>query len=182
MIYIVTALKSEAKPIIDFFNLTKSDNKKFQIFSNADITLIISDIGKINSAIATTYLCASFDDILINIGMCGSSDFEIGELFQIKKIIDKSSEKVIHLKSPTIFKTQTITTCDTAQNTPERFKNTLIDMESFGFYKSAKKFVKDENIYLIKVVSDKIKDTILTPQEVYDLIYPHLKLINERLF
>ncbi len=182
MTYIVTALKSEAKPIIDFFDLKKSNDKKFQIFSNANITLIISGIGEINSAIATTYLSANTHDILINIGICGSTNHQIGELFQIKKIIDKSSAKVVHLRTPIIFKTKTITTCATSQNNPEKFKNTLIDMESFGFYKSAKKFVKDENIYLIKVVSDKISDKILTSNKVYDLIYPHLKLINEKLF
>ncbi len=182
MRYIVIALKSEAEPIIDFFHLKKIDDKKFQIFKNEKITLIISGIGKIESAIATTYLSPKPDCILINIGICGSPKHKKGELFQIKKIIDKSSAKVVHLKSKNIFNTQSITCCDTSQNDKVNFKNTLVDMESFGFYKSAKKFVKDENIYLIKVVSDNISDNILTKNEVYELIFIHLKSIKEKLF
>jgi len=182
MTYILTALKSEADPIIDFFHLKKIDDKKFQIFTNEKITLIISGIGKIESAIATTYLLPKPNSILINIGICGSPKHKKGELFQIKKIIDKSSTKVVHLKGKYIFNTQSITCCDTPQNDKIKFKNSLVDMESFGFYKSAKKFVKDENIYLIKVVSDNISNNILTKNEVYDLIYMHLKSIKERLF
>jgi len=171
MRYIVTALKSEAKPIIEFLKLQKIDDKKFQIFSNEDTTLIISNIGKINSAIATTYLNPTSEDNIINIGICGATDKKVSTLHKIKKIIDKSSQKVIHLKD----NGESLTCVDTPQNSPNDFKNQLIDMESFGFYLSAKKFVNKENIQIFKIVSDKISDTILTPQEVEKLIKPHLE-------
>jgi len=171
MTYIVTALVSEAQPIIEFLNLSKRDDQKFQIFSNEKYTLIISGIGKINSAIATTYLTPNNDDTMINLGMCGATYHNIGALFQIKKIIDKSSQKVIHINQ----NGQTITCVDIPQNSPNKFKNTLVDMESYGFYQAANRFVKKENIQIYKIVSDKISDTILTPKEVHDLIYPHLK-------
>lgn len=171
MTYIVTALKSEAQPIIDFLNLTKKEDKNFPIFTNQDITLIISGMGKINSAIAVTYLAP--EEKILNIGICGSTSHKLGELFQIKKIIDKSSQKVVHLNQ----NGETITCVDTPQNNPNQFKNTLVDMESFGFYQASRKFVKKENILLYKIVSDKISNTILTPKEVHDLIYPHIKKI-----
>lgn len=177
MTYIVTALKSEALPIIDFFNLLKNDDLKFKIFVNDKITIIISGIGKINSAIATTYLSPQPNDKIINIGICGGTNHKIGEIFQIKKIIDKSSNKVVHIKNIANLNATTITCCDLPQNDPKKFKNTLIDMESFGFYEASCKFVEKENIQLIKIVSDKISDTILTPKEVHNLIYPHLKSI-----
>jgi len=171
MRYIVTALQSEANPIIEFLNLEKDDDKKFPIFSNQDTTLIISGIGKLQSAIALTYLNPSKQ--IINIGICGSSSHKIGTLHTIKKIIDKSSQKVVHISD----RGETITCVDTPQNNPNEFKNTLVDMESFGFYIAAKKFTKSENIEIYKIVSDNISDTILTPKEVYELIYPHLEMI-----
>ncbi len=175
MTYIVTALQSEAQPIIDFLNLSKKDTQKFHIFINDNFTLIISGMGKINSAIATTHLNLNSDDQIINIGICGATDHNVSTLFQIKKIIDKSSNKVIHLQNKIHLNPATITCCDTPQNDPKKFKNTLIDMESFGFYQAANKFVKKENISIYKIVSDKISDTILSPKEVHNLIYPHLK-------
>ncbi len=160
---------SEAQPIIEFLNLTKKEDKNFQIFSNHDTTLIISGMGKINSAIAVTYIKPN--NKIINIGICGSSSHKIGELYKIKKIIDKSNQKVIHINKDG----ETLTCVDTPQNNPNEFKNTLVDMESFGFYQAARKFVKKEDIELYKIVSDNISDTILTTKEVHDLITPHLK-------
>jgi nucleoside phosphorylase len=171
MTYIVTALKSEAQPIIEFLNLIKKENKNFPIFINQDTTLIISGMGKINSAIAATYIKPA--NKIINIGICGSNSKKIGNLYKIKKIIDKSSQKVIHINKDG----ETLTCVDFPQNNPNEFKNTLVDMESFGFYQASCKFVEKENILIYKIVSDKISDTILTPKEVYNLITPHLKSI-----
>ncbi len=169
MTYIVTALISEAQPIIEFLNLTKKEDKNFPIFTNHNTMLIVSGIGKINSAIAVTYIKPT--NKIINIGICGSSTHEIGNLYKIKKIIDKNSQKVVHLNP----NGETLTCVDTPQNNPSLFKNTLVDMESFGFFQAARKFVDKENILLYKIVSDKISDTILTPKEVHDLITPHLR-------
>ena len=183
MTYIVTALKSEARPIIDFFNLTRDDDEIFEIYTNDNISLIISGLGDINSAIATTYI--SHDDRILNIGICGSTyqNHNIGEIYQIDKIIDFASTKVLHHKNQkNYFNKAAITCCKTPQNDPKKFKNTLIDMESFGFFTAAKKFTKSENIVLFKVISDTISDTILTPKEVYKLIFPHLQSIKEKLF
>lgn len=187
MRYIVTALYSEAKPLIDFFNLIKHDDPYFPIFQNNQIILIVSGIGKINAAIATTYLLANRKTnpkLVLNLGICGSSyaTHQIGELFEIKKIIDQSSSKVIHLTDKNLFQTATLACFDTPQNDPSKLQNRLIDMESFGFYQSSKKFLKSDAIHLIKVVSDKISDTILSPNEVYDLISVHLPTLKEKLF
>ena len=58
MVGIVVAYFKEAKPLIDCFNLKKT-NDKFSIYENGQISLIISNQGKINSAIATTYLLST---------------------------------------------------------------------------------------------------------------------------
>ncbi len=185
MIYIVTALASEAKPLIDFFTLQKSDDPYFSIFKNDSIMLIISGMGKLNSTTATTYLL-TVNKIkpahIINIGISGSANpnHHIGECFLIRKIIDHASHKVIHLNPKAFLDATTITCFDTPQNDITKLKNTLVDMESFGFYQSSQKFLNKEQITLFKIVSDKISDTILSPHEVNTLILPHLPLIQKQ--
>ena len=72
MLYIVTALYIEAKPLISLFNLKKDNSyTKFQVFSNENVKLIISGTGKVKSATALTYLISKEDikknDYIVNI-------------------------------------------------------------------------------------------------------------------
>lgn len=57
MIYIAAALTAEARPLITYFKL-KRDNKikKYQIFKNEEITLIITGTGMMQGAIGATYV------------------------------------------------------------------------------------------------------------------------------
>jgi nucleoside phosphorylase len=102
LIYIITALKAEATPLIGHLNLEKIRSKPFEIYSNQNIILIISGIGNINIAIATTYLLSTFQtaksDKIYNIGICGSksTNNDIGELYTIKKIVNQSTNKVYY--------------------------------------------------------------------------------------
>lgn len=51
-----------AKPIIEKYKLRKyGHSEKFPIYKNENITVIISGVGKVNSAIATTYLLSNHD-------------------------------------------------------------------------------------------------------------------------
>ena len=56
MIRFIVATLAEAKPIIDIFDLKKNHNcQKFSVYNSSGITLTISKIGKINSALAVAY-------------------------------------------------------------------------------------------------------------------------------
>ena len=60
----VIALPSEARPIISAFKLTKTDDEAvFPIYKNevAGQLLIISGIGQMNAAAATSYICGRFN-------------------------------------------------------------------------------------------------------------------------
>ncbi len=89
MVYILTALKIEASPIINFYKLKKRDF----YFCNDKITLIVTGVGEENILKATNiikrYFNISLNDTIINIGIVGSKNlnFKIGELFFINKII-----------------------------------------------------------------------------------------------
>ncbi len=186
MKYILTALLAEASPIIKSFDLQLKQKNPFKIYENENIKLIISGIGNIQAASALTYLLTKYPpqniDKIYNIGICASSnkDDQIGTIYQIKKIVDKSTNHVYHLKSEKYLQNTTIATYTTAQTKIDQ-KYHLADMESAGFYISAKNFVATENIIIIKIISDHMEDTILKKEEVETMIEKHLPLLHEIL-
>ena len=100
-VFWVVALKSEAKPIISHFKLDhQSGNSIFPIYRNDKLghSLIVSGVGQINAAAATTYLASESDAppwaAWINLGIAGSMDGEIGKLYQGIKITNPTKEKV----------------------------------------------------------------------------------------
>ena len=183
MIYITTALLSEAHFLIEHYGLIKSDNEIFPIYTNETIKLIISGIGKVQSASATTYLLQKYqakkEDKIINIGTCTTikESIMIGELFIISKMIDLATSSVYHLNT----KGTSITCVDKALDSNKGIKSPLADMESVGFYLAAKRFIKNEHIMLIKVVSDKTDSTLPTSEDIDTLFSPHIKTIEALL-
>ena len=198
MLYIVTALYIEAKPLISLFNL-KKDNIyiKFQVFSNKNIKLIISGTGKIKSAIALTYLISNKDikenDYIINIGFIANSNnsSQLGDIVYISKIQNAYSDTTFYPEM--IYKHNflegSLTTFD--KIIEKKIENIeYIDMEAYGFFQTASIFFKKDKIIVLKIVSDilkeKLKDRILFDfkddnlfNESYKKIYDFLlKFIN----
>ena len=186
MTLFVSALNSEAKPLIELFKLSLVKDSNFKIFENNKLVLIISGIGSINAAIATTYAINKFDITnTVNIGICGSFDKSVntGDIFDIKKVINYQTHKVYHLKNlKRVAPAKTLYSFENPQNSPI-LKNSLADMESIGFFLSAREFIDPKNIYILKVVSDYIDDKILTNKKVSSLIKKHndlyIKILHE---
>ena len=198
MLYIVTALYIEAKPLISLFNLKKDNTyTKFQVFSNENIKLIISGTGKIKSATALTYLISHKDikenDYIINIGFIASSNnnSQLGDIVYISKIQNAYSDTTFYPEM--IYKHNflegSLTTFDKIiENKIENIE--YIDMEAYGFFQTASIFFKKDKIFLLKIVSDilkeKLEDRILIDfkdnnlfDESYKKIYDFLlKFIN----
>jgi len=171
MIGIVCAYLKEAKPLIEWFNLKKRDDK-FLIYENEKIKLIISNQGKINSAIATTYLLSKFElDYIINIGIAGSSNREIGEIFLINKINENLFPDIL-ISHP--FKESSIICFDEVVIEGDYL---LVDMESEGFFKASTKFLKTHQIFIIKIVSDNLVCFRPTQEFINNLFLPHKEKI-----
>lgn len=174
---IVSAFYIEAKSIIEKLNLKQSQKKPFKMYENEQITLIISGIGKINSAIATTYAFNSHES-LYNFGICGAKkDIEISKMCSIKSIIDKSTDKKYQISDDGF----TLTTIDKASTSESDFKTDLCDMEAFGFYQAALKFVKKENIFIYKIVSDNLNTNIDTKHYENIINDRFLQLLKDKL-
>ena len=165
MLYIVTALYIEAKPLISLFNLKKDNSyTKFQVFSNEDVKLIISGTGKVKSATALTYLISKEDikkdDYIANIGFVASNkNSQLGDIVYVSKIQNAYSDfdfypEMIYKHN---FLEGSLTTFDNIVE--KKIENTeYIDMEAYGFFQTASIFFKKDKIMVLKIVSDILKD------------------------
>ena len=194
MLYIVTALYIEAKPLISLFNLKKDNTyTKFQVFSNENIKLIISGTGKIKSATALTYLISNKDikenDYIINIGFIASSNnnSQLRDIVYVSKIQNAYSDTTFYPEM--IYKHNflegSLTTFDKIiENKIENVE--YIDMEAYGFFQTASIFFKKDKIIILKIVSDILKenveDRILFDFKENDLFNESYKKIYDFLF
>ena len=165
MLYIVTALYIEAKPLISLFNLKKDNSyTKFQVFSNEDVKLIISGTGKVKSATALTYLISKEDikknDYIVNIGFAASNkNSQLGDIVYVSKIQNAYSDfdfypEMIYKHN---FLEGSLTTFDSIVE--KKLENIeYIDMEAYGFFQTASIFFKKDKIMVLKIVSDILKD------------------------
>ena len=177
MTVIVCAIFSEAKALVELYELKLTAKKPFLIYENDNTTLIISKTGKINAAIATTYAALLKEpDKIINIGICASSSNskKIGSLNSIKSIVDISSGKKVMLSN----EGERLYCFDKPVKETKGLKeNILIDMESYGFYMAASKFVKKENIKIYKIISDYLEVSHIDSEFVYTLVKNNLTQI-----
>ena len=167
MLYIVTALYIEAKPLISLFNLKKDNSyTKFQVFSNEDVKLIISGTGKVKSATALTYLVSKEDikknDYIVNIGFVASNkNSQLGDIVYVSKIQNAYSNfdfypEMIYKHN---FLEGSLTTFDSIVE--KKIENIeYIDMEAYGFFQTASIFFKKDKIIVLKIVSDILKDKV----------------------
>lgn len=193
MLYIVTALYIEAKPLISLFNLKKDNTyTKFQVFSNKNIKLIISGTGKIKSATALTYLISNKDikknDYIINIGFIASSNnnSQLGDIVYISKIQNAYSDTTFYPEM--IYKhnflEESLTTFD--KIVEKKIENIeYIDMEAYGFFQTASIFFKKDKIIVLKIISDilkeKLEDRILIDFKNENLFNENYKKIYDFL-
>ncbi|RHX87607.1 phosphorylase [Leptospira stimsonii] len=167
MIFISTALFPEAKPLIESLELKiRREKSPFPIYQNETFSLIVSGIGKISSAMATSFLLSRLEkeiqesSWIFNFGICGSPESfaNIGESFLIHKVTDYGSGKNVYpdilFKSP--LKESPLVTVDKPvfEKESSYHKNTLVDMEAFGFFQASRKFFTSDRIRIVKTVSD----------------------------
>lgn len=165
MLYIVTALKPEAQAFVDKYRLTKTKCGDFTLFCSENLKLIISGIGVDNATNATNALLEkfnpSFDDIFINIGICGANQkYHIGELIKIGSIVYKDKKYIINDNISNVIR------CANSEISQDLYE--IVDMESFGFYKAT---IGIKNRYIYKVVSDHFEPDIVTKEKTKKLIF-----------
>jgi nucleoside phosphorylase len=190
MIYLCTALYSEAELFITLLHLKKDlSQNKFQIFSNESFTLIITGSGAISPCVAVTYLFSHYQptpsDLLINVGTCGCfsrDQANLGECFAIHKITELSTGRTFYpdliIKQP--FLEAEIITSPMAINCYKNGQNTdafLVDMEAASIYQSALYFLSNHQLYFFKIISDYCDGPAPSSLELKALIQPHAEVL-----
>ena len=156
----VVALKVEAEIILDEYNMNfDPEFTLFQVFRNFEKTrwLILSGIGRHNSAAATTYLYmisqASRSTSWINLGIAGSGKGHYGDLCLVNKISNNASSNTYPATMPKVtFHKMNLFTTDVPLI--DYSLHELIDMEGSAFYDITNKLSGREFICLMKVISD----------------------------
>ncbi len=185
ILYIYVALPCEAKPLVDHFKLKKQVAvNPFAVYFNKYICLTVTGLGKSAMAAGVAYTQALFGSIkpefIINLGVAGHRDFDVGALFLMTKITDADSQRSYYpsLVFPMPYLTASVLTV--SKPVTDYYASTLFDMEASAFYETAIRFTSREFIFCLKVISDNQASTIenIKPKQVVDWVAKHLEVIE----
>ena len=187
-IFIYTALPCEAKSLVERFSLKKDVTvKPFAVYSNHDICLTVTGIGKSAMAAGVAYTQALFASVehpvMLNIGIAGHKDYPLGGLYLIDKIIDVDSQKNWY---PSLVITPYCPTGSLQSSSKPQLNYDqlhLCDMEASAFYETAVRFSSSELILCLKVISDNQCSPVenIQAKQVSALIAAHLSTIESIL-
>ena len=152
----VVALAAEARPLLDNYSFSRLEDKPFPLYHSIkdNMHLVISGMGKVNSAAATAWLGAQLSSqrIWINLGVAGHKDAPINSGYWVDKIVDRANGNCYY---PTIlFPWQTAAIECHSKPQTDYPASSLVDMESSGFFPTASLFTHQELVQLYKLVVD----------------------------
>ena len=159
---ILTALKAEASPFIEHYNLRKKEfiESKF-IYYGGTITLIITGVGKTNVQNTLQSYCSQEKikqhDFIINIGVAGASANlgKIRDLFFINKIISDTGGTVYpNLLYKHDMNEASLTTVNNPVVDGNDTYDELVDMEALEIWNILTSIVPNDRFIFLKVISD----------------------------
>ena len=180
---LVVALRPEADPIIDHFDLERQpSSKRISIFANEGLTLAVSGLGKTAAANAVDDLKGFNPDQVsawFNIGIAGHQSLDIGKGYLVNRVKDQATEQTWYPMF--VFdhgcSTGMVTTVDQVET--EYTEPTGYDMEASGFVAAAFRLATVETVHCYKIVSDNSPATLsqLTRRRVTKLVESHIQTI-----
>ena len=157
MITFVTAIYEEARPFIEILGLKKrADEHMYQHFVSDGFEVVIVGEGQVSALRNCSRHFAlnepSSDSIVINVGICGSSFGNVGDIYLINKIIDDTTGKTYY--PDLIHKIDLPQHSITTVSFPRSEGEGLYDMEASMLYEGFVPYYTLERMFFIKVVSD----------------------------
>ncbi|MBI4358803.1 MAG: hypothetical protein HY584_05840 [Candidatus Omnitrophica bacterium] len=159
MIYFVVALPSEAKPLVNRYQLKLiSSRTQFKVYGARQVFLIVSGVGKIRVQEAVRFLYEHTgsirNSVWLNVGIAGHSSYPVGTAVLAHKVADQITQESWY--PPILFdvpcQTDSIVTVDRPET---EYRDPFVyDMEASGFYKAAIQFSTVELVHCFKVISD----------------------------
>ena len=184
---IITALQDEAKPIIEFYNLSReSKQSDLKVYANNDFSLLITGVGR-KKVIDTLpiYLKRIYnpDSILINIGIAGGNPHssKIGNMYYIDKLSSEFSNNKYSfpiIDKIGIDKISLITVEKNINNNDNNIYKELVDMEAAVITELAMKYFDLSKIKILKIVSDHMNIIDWSSLNIKKLIRSKLDIIS----
>ncbi|MFZ8865212.1 MAG: hypothetical protein ACO2XZ_05050 [Rickettsiales bacterium] len=157
---VISAFKAESEFLIKKYKLKKITLiTEYNIYTNqkSQIFVALSAIGNLNVSNLIGFLAGrkiiNKYSLIFNIGVAGSKDDQLGELFRINKISALNIQNCyypLNIVKLNINNKNLLTT-DYIIDYPI---DSLVDMEGYGFFAAASKYVLNEQIILLKIISD----------------------------
>lgn len=168
MILITTALRAEARPIIDGLGL-KGINTPFDVYLNDDCILIITGVGSIKSATGVGWAFGNYANITgaVNIGTAGGNLIEVGKTV-IANAVELHRQNYVQIPDILYHHELSEYKCVTSDNVVKNVDEcepAVYDMEAYGFMSAAGNFLTNDKIAVLKVVSDDINNNIIPTSE-----------------
>lgn len=187
MIHLISALKPEARPLLEHFDLRPlPGSRAFPVYQNrnGDITLTRSGMGKAAAAAATKLTRALFkadkSHAWLNLGVAGHASLPLGQAALVAKITDAASGQTWF---PSRVFSAALPVCEllTLEEPCADHQEVLFDMEGAGFFSAVSGCATTELAQTVKVVSDNAEHPPedLTPTRVSHLIEGNLAVIDE---
>lgn len=187
MIGLIMATMLEAKPFVLGLELEQVAEKPFPVFVRTDLRLIISGIGKVNAAMATSHLILCHHPTLVcNPGAAGATNdaYSLGACRHIERIIEPDRPDLLtgapSILTPDILPNFPLASLAT-QDRPVRdqaertaLAPCLVDMEAAAIVQACRHYGLP--CYCFKYVSDSPKHTSLAD------ICTHITLYREPFF
>ena len=171
-INIVTALNCEAKPLIDYYRLSKVNKKPFDFYTgqvnpvskqSVEMNLIVGCIGQLNTAMACGWLAAQSGldrTIWLNVGIAGHKDNEVGRILRVCNVNDPITGFNHYPALTAKWNDDVSALMTSALPLSEYPEATLVDMEATAFFTAAGSCASSELVQSLKVVSDNQEESL----------------------
>jgi hypothetical protein len=192
MINLVVALRSEARPLVEHFDMAViTSNSRPRLYEADGLTLAVSGIGKGAAKRAVTVLAARSNRAAgpgessfgwINLGLAGHRYYEVGEGFLASSV--KDAERSGRWDLPKICDALPPAAVMTVEKPEVDYsEDVLYDMEASAFMAAVSSLSRADRVQVLKVVSDNLQHParMLTATLATELISSQLAAVEELL-
>ncbi len=163
MLYLLTALPAEGRPLREAFRLeARPESPAFAHYVGEGVELLTTGIGKTAMAAGCGWLAAHAKaaGLWLNVGIAGHAELPLGSALLAHQVIDRATGRTFY--PPLVFEppcaTGTVETVDRPELDYPRPH--AYDMEASAFLEIGQKMQHAELVQVLKVVSDRSREDI----------------------
>jgi nucleoside phosphorylase len=187
----MVALNCEAKPIVDYYRLSKQYSRGFSFWhrpqseqNSYGINLVVSGIGQQNMAAACGWLAGKLGDTRnawLNVGIAGHGTLDLGEIVRVVCATSADSQAA-HFPPLVVKWAGKNAPIQSGTEPIGQYPDAILcDMEASAFFNASLRFADAELVQALKIVSDNTEHSAeeLNATRITSLIADKIMLIHE---